>query len=175
MMRQMPKPAERAALDAVFLVLGLILSYVESFIPMSAIVPVPGVKLGFASLAVMCAVCCTGYTDALAVMVGRVTLSALLFGTPVSFIYSFAGGLLSFFALIISKKLLNKQKISYIGMSIFSASAHNAGQILAACLLLGEFSFAYYLSFLLFSSIITGSLTGIIMHNLSKVLKLKNA
>ena len=54
---------KRVAADAVFLVLALALSYIEVLIPLGAILPLPGFKLGLANLLVMVLIWCVSAVD----------------------------------------------------------------------------------------------------------------
>ncbi len=71
--------------------LAMILSFIESQIP--AFVAIPGMKVGLANIAVVFALYTLGFRQALVVSVIRVFLSALLFGSAVSRLYSLAGAL----------------------------------------------------------------------------------
>ena len=45
--------AKSVAFYGIMIALAFILSYLESFIPINAIIPIPGVKLGFANIVVL--------------------------------------------------------------------------------------------------------------------------
>lgn len=137
--------------------LSLGLYALESLIP--PIVPVPGVKLGLANVITLICIYIIGTKSALAVLLVRIFLSALLFGQPVSLVFSLFGGLLSFFAMAILKRFLCEENIWAI--SVFGAFFHNLGQIIAAVIITSELSVAYYFLFLIISSVITGAFTGI--------------
>ena len=85
-------PARRVAVSAVLCALSLLFSYLESFIPM----PIPGMKIGLANLIPLLLLPSLGAPTAACVSLLRIGLSALLFGSPVSFLYSLAGGVVSF-------------------------------------------------------------------------------
>lgn len=137
--------------------LALIFSYVETFIPINALIPIPGVKLGLANIVVLVALYTMKFSDALAIAVIRIFLSGLLFGNPMTIAYSFVGGMLS----LVIMWLLKKTKLSVIGVSMVGGICHNIGQLLVAVALTSTVRLAYYLPVLLISGLITGLLMGI--------------
>jgi heptaprenyl diphosphate synthase len=145
------------------------LSYVEGIIPINAVLPFPGFKLGLANLAVLYAFFTIGITAACCVSICRITLSALLFGSVTSFAFSLAGGLLTLGALAFYKLYLHKIN-GIMGLSVLCAALHNIGQCLVCAVLFGHYVLTFYLPYLLFFSLITGSITGFLA---SKYPKLK--
>ena len=83
---------------------ALALSYIETLFPLP--LPVPGARLGLGNALVLLALLTLGPAEAAGVLLTKTALSALLFGTPVSFLYAAAGGALSFGAML----LLNKHR-----------------------------------------------------------------
>ena len=83
------------------LTLALILSYVESLIPI--FVSVPGVKLGLANLVVL--ICLYAYPSkyAFVISIMRVMLAGLLFGSMFSILYSLAGAFFSLIVMLFAK------------------------------------------------------------------------
>ena len=77
---------------------AMVLSFVESRIP--PIVPLPGVKMGLANIAVIFTLYKFGVKDAIVVSFLRVLLVSMLFGTGVSLIYSVSGAILSLAVMI---------------------------------------------------------------------------
>ena len=69
-------------LCAVLAALALALSYMESFFPLVLLVPLPGVKLGLANIVTLYALYALGFPSALAILLVRCTLGALLRGMP---------------------------------------------------------------------------------------------
>ena len=162
--------ARRLTLDAALLALAMGLSYLEYLLPIASILPLPGFRLGLANLVVMLAVCLLSPLDAAIISALRILLSGLLFGSVTSLYFSALGGLLSYLVLLLLYFL--KAKCSLIGISILSASAHNAGQILAASTLYGALVARSYLPYLLLASIFYGGLLGLLsnllLHRLQK-------
>ena len=160
--------ADKIAYCALFTALGLILSYVEAIIPINLLIPIPGFKLGLANLAVMLAFFTLGLGYACAASLCRITLSALLFGTVTSFWFSLAGGCLALISLLLYHLFL-KARLGAIGISVFGAAMHNVGQCVVCALMFGHYVLTFYLPILLLISLITGALTGIIIHRALKI------
>lgn len=148
--------------------LALILSFVESRIP--AFVAIPGIKVGLANIAVIFTLYKFGTKEAAAVSLVRVALVSMLFGSPVSLIYSLTGAVLSFAIMLLLKKLT---PLSEIGVSVAGGVAHNIGQICAASVMLGTNVVVYYLPFLLLSGTIAGVVVGVASGLLIKKVDLK--
>ena len=124
--------------------LAMILSFIESRIP--AFVAIPGVKVGLANIAVLFALYRLGTKEAILISVIRIIAVSMLFGTPISAIYSLGGALVSFTVMILLKKLTPATEVS---VSVAGAVGHNIGQIVVACILLETNFVIYYLPFLL--------------------------
>lgn len=142
---------------SVMAALSLGLYALESLIP--PIIPVPGVKLGLSNVITLICIYIIGTKKAFAVLLIRIFLSSLLFGQPVSLVFSLFGGVLSFAVMATLRSFLDKSNIWAI--SVFGAFSHNFGQIIAAVLITSELSVAYYFLFLIISSVVTGVFTGI--------------
>ena len=140
---------------------AMILSYVESMIP--AFVAVPGVKVGLSNIATVFALYALGWPYAICVSVVCVFLSALLFGNFVSLIYSLSGAALALIVMILLKKL---DKFSSIGISVAGGVCHNAGQIIAACIVMETTAIAIYIIPLIISGTIAGVVIGLVAGNL---------
>lgn len=145
------------ALTGVFIALALVLSYLESLIPVFA--AVPGIKLGIANIVTMLAMYKLGVKPAIVISVGRIVLSGILFGNLYVIIYSLAGGVLSICVMIILKKI---KLFSVVGVSVAGAVAHNAGQIIVAVFLMENVNILYYLPVLIISGGIAGTMVGIL-------------
>lgn len=145
------------ALTGVFIALALVLSYLESLIPVFA--AVPGIKLGIANIVTMLAMYKLGVKPAIVICVGRIVLSGILFGNLYVIIYSLAGGVLSICVMIILKKI---RLFSVVGVSVAGAVAHNAGQIIVAVFLMENVNILYYLPVLIISGVIAGTMVGIL-------------
>ena len=135
---------------------ALILSFIESRIP--AFVAIPGIKVGLANIAIIFTLYKFGIKEAIAVSAVRVCLMATLFGSPVSFIYSLTGAVLSLSVMLLLKKLT---PLSEVVVSVSGGVMHNIGQICAASIMLGTNVVLYYLPFLLLSGTIAGIAVGV--------------
>ena len=137
--------------------LALILSYIESLVPLSF--AVPGIKMGLANIAIVFVLYRLGEKEAIAVSLIRLFWVAVLFGSFMTFLYSLAGAALSMTVMIILKK---SEKFSAVGVSVAGGITHNAGQIIAAVLLMETAQIAYYLPVLVVSGTVTGVIIGIV-------------
>ena len=79
---------------------AMMLSYIEALLP-PVYSAVPGIKLGLANIAVIFALYSVDPKSAALISLVRVALSALLFGSVMSVIYSFAGAVLSLAVMIL--------------------------------------------------------------------------
>jgi heptaprenyl diphosphate synthase len=149
------------------------LSYVEGIIPINAVLPFPGFKLGLANLAVLLAFFTLGFYQASAVSICRISLSAILFGSVTSFLYSITGGLLTLAVLFMYKQILHK-KIGLLGLCVLCAAMHNVGQCIVCAAFFGTSVITFYLPYLLIFSLITGAVTGLISSNFPKLRRLIN-
>ena len=146
---------------------ALILSFIESKIP--AFVAIPGVKVGLANIAVIFTLYKFGVGEAITVSVMRVFLVSVLFGSPVSFIYSISGATASLAVMIILKKLT---ALTESGVSVVGGVVHNVAQIGVASLMLETNVVTYYLPFLLLSGTIAGVAVGAASAMLLKRIKI---
>lgn len=146
--------AKKLTVVALSVSLAMIFSFVESQIPPLAMVP--GVKIGLANIVTVFLLYSIGLPEAILVSLIRVCLSSLLFGNLTSFIYSATGAIVSLIAMLIAKNLTPFGKV---GVSVIGALMHNAGQVAAACLVMGTAGLAVYFLPL----IITGTVSGIVI------------
>lgn len=152
-MRNNTKRLTALALSVSF---ALILSFIESRIP--AFVAIPGIKVGLANIAVIFVLYKLGIREAIVVSAVRVILVSMLFGSPVSLIYSICGAVLSLTVMVLIKKFT---PLSEVTVSVSGGITHNIGQIAAASLMLGTNVVMYYLPFLLLSGTIAGTVVGV--------------
>ena len=82
--------------------LAFVLSYIESMIPIN--IGIPGIKAGFSNIVVIFAMYVYGPFTAFGIAIVRIILAGFTFGSLASLMYSFAGGMLSFFVMFILKK-----------------------------------------------------------------------
>ena len=152
---------------AITISFAMILSYLESRIP--PLVAIPGIKVGFANIAVIFALYKFGIKEAVTVSLIRIFLVAMLFASPISMIYSLAGGILS----LIGMSLLERfTPLNEITVSVCGGVLHNVGQITMASIMLSTNVVTYYLPFLMISGIIAGIAVGVISALLVKKIDL---
>ncbi|HSN66122.1 MAG TPA: Gx transporter family protein, partial [Fusibacter sp.] len=125
---------------------GMILSFIESMLPIPFIAP--GAKLGLANIITLSAIYLLTFKQATAVVLLRVLLTATTFGSLSSFLYSFSGGVLSLLVMAAILKVF-KGEISLIGVSIAGAVAHNLGQLFVAAIIIHNVLILTYLPILL--------------------------
>ena len=109
------------------LALSMILSYIESILPLS--IGIPGIKLGLPNLTVVILLYLYGAREALAVNLLRIVLSGFLFGNLFAIFYAMAGALCSVIIMLIMKKA---DLFSIAGVSIGGGVFHNMGQLIVA-------------------------------------------
>lgn len=151
---------KKLTLLGVFTALALIIFIVESALPPLA--PIPGIKLGLANVITLILLLNYSEKDAFLVLFMRIILSGLFAGQFIYVIYSLAGGLLCYLAMMIVNKLLHGHYIFLT--SIVGSCFHNIGQILIALLITQVWGIVAYLPILLISGILTGLFTGLCAH-----------
>ena len=145
------------AICGVFIALAMVLSYLESLVPISF--AIPGIKLGFANIVTIIALVKLGLKPALIISVGRVLLSGLLFGNQATIMYSMVGALFSIAVMFIVRKL---KLLAITGTSVCGAVAHNLGQLIVAAIVIENTKIFYYMAVLSVSGIIAGVLIGLL-------------
>ena len=164
------KRTNKIAICAVMCALAITVSVLEALIPIQAVIPLPGIKLGFANIVILFLLYRYGIAEAVTVAVIRCLTVNLIFFSVTGLIFSLTGSLFSI-VFAIALKYTVSEKLSFIGISVGCAAAHNAGQTAAACLVLGSTAPLAYLPVLLISSVLTGAITGTILIFTDKRLK----
>lgn len=136
---------------------AILISFLESFIPVP--VPVPGVKLGLGNIITMIAIAFLGLKDVLFIVVVRSFVVAVLTRGVMMLAFSLSGGILSALVMWLFYKKFSKF-FSIKGVSIAGAIVHSTAQIVVASMILGQVVVMFYLPILLISSVITGLITG---------------
>ena len=93
------KKAITVALYGLLIALAMVLSFVETMIPIP--IPVPGIKLGLANLVTVVGLYLIGIPGTIAVTLIRIVLVGLSFGNPYSMIYGLSGSFLSLFVMAV--------------------------------------------------------------------------
>lgn len=162
---------KRIVLSAVLVALALALSYVERFIPLQLLIPLPGVKLGLANVVTLIALYLLGGKSAFTILILRCLLGAVFGGGITGLLFSMTGGILSMTVMCLCK---NIPLFSVYGVSILGAAAHNIGQILAAMVLMNSVYIGMYLAYLLIVALFTGFGTGAACAGVLRILNTVN-
>ena len=149
--------AKKVTLSGILISLALTLSYMERFFPIQMLIPLPGVKLGFANIVTMMALYFLGTRNAFLILVLRCFLGAVFGGGASGLAFSMTGGLTAMTMMAIAKRI---PWLSVYGVSVLGAAAHHVGQIAVAMTLMGSMYVIGYLPYLLIVSVFTGFATG---------------
>lgn len=152
--------------------LALVLSFVEKLIPIQALVPIPGIRLGLANIVLLFALTILDLKQTAIIFICRIILSSLFAGSFTGFLFSFLGGLLSIIVMWILLHF-NEKLFSFYGISIAGAASHNIGQVIAAIFVLNSIYIVAYLPVLLILSFPLGFITGYtaksVLYHLNKI------
>jgi len=158
---------KQLTLCGILTTLALALSVAENQIPLSLVIPLPGIKLGLANIVTMFALYVLGPAQAMLILIARCLLGAIFAGNMNALLFSLMGGVSAMLVMILLSRM---RKLSVYGVSIGGAAAHNCGQIAAAVISLGNTAPLYYLPVLLGVSLFSGALTGLIVACLFRAL-----
>ena len=132
--------AEWVAVCGVLTALAMVLSYVESLIPVT--IGIPGAKLGLPNIVTMYALYTLGAPAAFGLTLLRILLVGFTFGSPFTILYSLCGSFVSFASMLLLKRT---GAFGIIGISAFGGVMHNAGQLLCAAFLVrSPYVFTYF-------------------------------
>ncbi len=159
----MKEKSQRLAFLSLLLGIALMISFLESVLPLSFILP--GFKLGLSNIVILVCLKQWGFREALLINIARILISALLFGNVLSLALSLSGGI---FSTLLMFFLCKCRGLSNIGISAAGGAIHNFAQILAAMVMLNTFSVFRLTPFLLILGGITGTFCGILAHFFEK-------
>lgn len=142
---------------AMFLALGLVLSYLENLIPLNF--SIPGVKVGLANMVTMFVLYCYGTKDSALILILRVLLSGFLFSGLSTILFGIVGG---FFCILSMHFVKKSNYFSVMGVSMTGAVFHNIGQIIAAFIVMQNTNILYYIPYLCLTGLVSGLLIGYI-------------
>ena len=148
--------------------LCLILGYIEHLLPLTLLIPLPGIKLGLSNIALLVLLLTYGPAYAYGVTALKCVLSALLFGSVTSLAFSLTGGLLAMTAMWLLTVAFGG-KLSVFGVSVAGAVLHNVGQLAAASVFMSSAAVFSYLPLLALAGTVTGLATAAVT---SRVLRL---
>lgn len=154
-----------------YVAVALLLSYVESLVPLSF--GIPGMKLGLPNLVVVLLlyekngtgeaeeqkVSRQAVRDCILVNGCRIILSGFLFGNLYGILYALAGAAVSFLAMLVGRKT---HLFSVIGVSVLGGVFHNIGQIIVAMLVVETYAVGYYMPVLILAGTVTGAVLGLL-------------
>ena len=147
--------ARRLARVSLLCACALVLSYLETMIPLP--VAVPGIKLGLANVAVVVALYTLDVKSAAAVALVKVFASGFLFGSPMMLAYSLGGTALAFIGMV---ALAAVPGVGLAPVSMLAAVLHNVGQLGVAAMALQTPAVFINLSVLGVAACVTGGITG---------------
>lgn len=142
---------------SLLLTLSLMLSYLESLLPI--LISIPGAKLGLANLTIVFILYRYGEREALVVNILRILLISILFTNFYSFLYSLGGALCSFVVMVLAKKGFGLHTLT---VSALGGVFHNLGQLIVAALVMKTFTIAVTLPYLVGIGLLTGILIGVL-------------
>ena len=147
---------KRMALTSALAAIALTIFVAEAQIP--PIVPIPGVKLGLSNIMTLVTMALLGRREAGAVLLIRIVLGSMFTGSVSAMLYSLAGGALAYLVMCALIGLFPDTLLWVV--SILSAIAHNAGQLITVILVVQTPSLVVYAPALLAAGILTGAFTG---------------
>lgn len=147
--------ARRLARVSLLCACALVLSYLETMIPLP--VAVPGIKLGLANVAVVVALYSLDVKSAAAVALVKVFASGFLFGSPMMLSYSLGGTALAFIGMV---ALAAVPGVGLVPVSMLAAVLHNVGQLGVAAMALQTPAVFINLGVLGVAACVTGGITG---------------
>ena len=178
MRSQTQKIARFGLLTALSLVLGLM----DRAIPVSALLGgvLPGIKLGLANTVLLYAVYLMDWKSCVALMLTKVVLSGLIFGSLSAILFSLAGGVLSLIVMLLIRKKPERGAVAVILLTaaaeiwLLSKNRHLQGQVLAVAILIGiAFVAGIVILVLTLKGTVTPvmgtSLAGAVSHNVGQV------
>lgn len=150
-------PANRAAALGICMALAIAVSLLEGWLPA---LPVPGAKPGLSNIVTMYVLSSMGLPAALAVAAGKAVFALFRGGT--AFLMSLAGGVASTLLMAACLRLFRRY-VSYIGVGVAGAVAHNMAQLAVSMVLL-DVSLYYFAPWLLLMAVAAGTVTGLVLN-----------
>jgi len=155
------KSTKNIGITSLFLALALVLSYIETLLPV--FIPIPGLKIGLPNLAIIIVLYLYDFKTASLINVMRIFIAGFMFGSAFSIVYSLSGAFLSMIIMTIMKKT---KKFSIVTVSSAGGIFHNLGQIIMAAIVMENYYIFTYFPVLFVGGIITGIVIGIIAREL---------
>lgn len=153
---------------------ALVLSYIESLFPIPF--PIPGLKLGFANIAILFAMVIFNFKSAIIVAILKSLLSSFILSRTSALLYSFSATIVS--TLIMGFVLFhinkNKRYFSEIGVSVLGSVSFNIVQLLVASFVINDITILTLIPYMNLLSIVTGIFVGYTVIKLAKIFKNNN-
>lgn len=159
----MKNRTRKTVLMGIMVSAALILGIIESLLPMPSVMP--GAKLGLANIITMLAIMLMTPSEALAILLVRILLGSIFIGGFSSFLYSLGGGVVSYLAMLLVKRLLDG-RIGPVGISVTGAYFHSVGQVTVAAVMISNWRIVSYLPVILAASIAAGMFIGFLSQGL---------
>ena len=149
------KSVRQLAVSSIMIGIALILSYIERFIPLQLVIPLPGVKLGLANIVTLVTLYLFDKKQCVIILVIRCFLGAVFGGGITGLMFSLTGGLFAITSMMIAKEM---KCFSVYGVSVFGAAFHHIGQITVSMILMKSIYIGSYLPYLLLVGVFTALL-----------------
>jgi len=155
------KSTKNIGITSLFLALALVLSYIETLLPV--FIPIPGLKIGLPNLVIIIILYLYDLKTVSLINVMRIFIAGFMFGSAFSIVYSLAGAFLSMIIMALMKKT---RKFSIVTVSSAGGIFHNLGQIIMAAIVMENYYIFTYFPVLFIGGLITGIVIGIIAREL---------
>ena len=155
-------------LIAILAAQSLLLFMLENQIPLPVLPP--GAKLGLSNIfIIMGFLLLDDFRSVLLLLILKLALSMLIAGTPIVFLYSAAGGVLS----TVGMYLLFRSGLFTMGaVSAAGGFLHNLGQVTVAIWLLASDFLIFYFTVLGLVGLVTGYINGFLAQKMTRYLKI---
>lgn len=162
----------KITLISILLALGIVLSLVDRYIS-NLVLPFIPTKIGLANIVVLLSIYMLSFKESLAIAFLKTLLVGFILGGMVGFIISITGTTLSFFGMVIVKKI-GKSKLSPVGVSAVGGFLHIVGQLIASTVLFSFYDIViYYGGVLVLISLVSSVLIGWLVLKILRDYKLK--
>ena len=174
---------QRIARFGLLTALALVLGLIDRAVPVSALLGgmLPGIKLGLANTVLLYAVYLMDRKSRVALMLTKVVLSGVLFGSLSAILFSISGGVLSLLVMLLIRKRPESGAVCTILMTaaaeiyLLSKNPHPQGEMLITVILIGlAFAAGIVILALTHQGTVTPvmgtSLAGAVTHNIGQVL-----
>ncbi|MBQ9067872.1 MAG: Gx transporter family protein [Eggerthellaceae bacterium] len=147
----------RLVLAALIAAVGMLLGYPEPLVPLPS--PGPGIKLGFANMAILFALYAIDVRMAAVVAAAKLLVTTFTFGSPFMALFSLGGTALAFVVMVLLKRT---DKVGIVGVSAAAGVAHNIGHLCVATFALGTPRVWSLAPVLMVAGVATGAITGLL-------------